>query len=264
MPRTFAIGDIHGHVEKLEGILEQIWPVAAPGDALVFLGDYIDRGPDSKGVIQTVRSLERDWKGPVTCLMGNHEDMLLDHLREEVGGARLYGEGIWEENGGYEGMESFLGRVQHQRLLSVAPDLQRSYDPEIQSYLGTKLIGISKLLPPDLLEWFAALKLDHEDEHGYYVHAGFRPGKRPEQCSRMEKLWIRDQWVFDTKHRLGKPVVFGHTPISKQLLRGKDTRTGKKDWCPMVGERKLGIDTGCAFGGPLCCVRLPEREFFFA
>jgi serine/threonine protein phosphatase 1 len=74
---TFAIGDIHGHLEALVDLLGQIVPLVQPDDTVVFLGDYVDRGPDSKGCIDAILRLKRTLPGRVVCLKGNHEDWLL-------------------------------------------------------------------------------------------------------------------------------------------------------------------------------------------
>src|SRR4051812_3774703 len=79
--RTFAVGDIHGNLEKLDALLPQLLERARPGDSLVFVGDYIDRGPDSRGVVERVIEMQEGaWLGPVITLKGNHEWMFLDYL----------------------------------------------------------------------------------------------------------------------------------------------------------------------------------------
>jgi serine/threonine protein phosphatase 1 len=272
MSKTFAIGDVHGFAEPLQQLLAQIEPLAEEGDTLVFVGDYIDRGPDSRGVIRIVQELQEwgvakecqaYWPGPVVTLIGNHEDMLLDHLRVEQGGHRLYDAGLWESNGGVEAMKSFLGPVEFARLIDVAGG-RRAVTLKLleKVFLGVAAEGITSLLGQDLMNWFASLKLDYEDEHGYYVHAGFQPGKRPGQCSRFQKLWIRDEWIYDTKHRLDKPVIFGHTPQSTEVQSGIWQPGMKDSWKPLNRPEKIGIDTGSCYGGLLTAVMLPQREFF--
>ena len=77
-PRTLAIGDIHGHADALAGLLRQVEP--RPTDTIVFLGDYVSRGPDSRGVLQAVMDLQQHCQ--VVPLLGNHEEMLLDTRRD--------------------------------------------------------------------------------------------------------------------------------------------------------------------------------------
>ena len=79
---TIAVGDIHGNRLALNDILVQIRSEAAAGDTIVFLGDYIDRGPDTKGCVDAILGLQREVKAEVVCLLGNHEDWFLRTLRD--------------------------------------------------------------------------------------------------------------------------------------------------------------------------------------
>ncbi len=174
-PLTYAIGDIHGCADLLDALLEKIDADAA-GRArkLVFLGDYIDRGPDSARVIETVRRLQ--WREPddVVCLMGNHEAMLVKSLREP--GALDH----WLFNGGTETLSSFGVE-------------------EIEAF------------PDDVLDWIEALPTLHEDSLRWYVHAGFKPGTPPPDSDAHTRLWIREPFL-DEDHDFGRHVVHGHTP----------------------------------------------------
>ena len=95
--RTFVIGDIHGDLGQLERLLERL-PVADAGDTVVFLGDYVDRGPDSRGVVE--RLIEVADAYPCEFLLGNHESMLLDYLGWE--GPAYFGADVFLPNGGAE------------------------------------------------------------------------------------------------------------------------------------------------------------------
>ncbi len=139
-PFTYAIGDVHGCAALLDALLERIADHAGDrAHRLVFLGDYIDRGPDSAGVLHTISRLA--WAEPdrVTCLMGNHERMLLDALHTPQAAER------WLYNGGDATLASFGAHE--------AADL-----------------------PRDTLDWIEALPTLHGDAAHWYVHAGFRPG----------------------------------------------------------------------------------------
>ena len=101
-PLTYAIGDIHGRLDLLTTLLAQIEQHRAGRDrTIVFLGDYIDRGPESAGVIATVRRLQAREPGCIVCLKGNHEDLMLKAYRDE---SKV---NLWVMNGGYETMASF-------------------------------------------------------------------------------------------------------------------------------------------------------------
>lgn len=230
MPRTIAIGDIHGDAHRLSQLLLRIQEQAVEGDTLVFIGDYIDRGSDSREVVEMVLKTREEWPGPVICLRGNHEDMLLAALDEPA--SRDYDEGIWEYNGGDE--------------------TQLSYT----SYYGTPW---PQCLPESHRTFFRELQLWHEDEHGIYVHAGLQPGLRPEEVDAETMVWIRDEFIL-SEHDWGKPVVFGHTP---QFEASTEIRSiaDIEQWRPLDWPEKIGIDTGVCYGGQLSAVILPDRTF---
>lgn len=172
---TYAIGDIHGCAEALDRLLVAIdRHRAGRPRRLVFLGDYIDRGPDSAGVIARLCILKRREPSFVTCLMGNHEAMMINAYRSGLDTL------TWLENGGAATMASFGIK-----------------DPEA--------------LPRDVLGWLSGLVTVHEDAQRYYVHAGFRPLRRGIDPDVMTRLWVREPFLtadFD----FGKHVVHGHTP----------------------------------------------------
>lgn len=172
---TYAIGDIHGCADALIRLLARIdvHSDGAPAQ-LVCLGDYIDRGPDSAGVIRILRARQATSPGTVTCLMGNHERMMLD----AHGDARE--EPVWLINGGLATLRSF----------GIA---------DVQA------------IPLDVLDWLSDLPTVHEDARRYFVHAGFRPGQRGIDPDAVRRLWIREPFL-GTAFDFGKHVVHGHSP----------------------------------------------------
>lgn len=225
--RTFAIGDIHGHAKTLLMLIHKVEREAAEGDSLVFLGDYIDRGPDSRAVVDYIIKVSARWPGSVTCLEGNHEAVLLDVLRGDSESKQIF-----LANGG---------------------------PATIQSYTdSSQLPPIGQYIPREHISFFRNLKPWYEDEHAYYVHAGFTPGLRPEHCKGRDWLWIREEFV-DSTDNWGKPVVFGHSP-----QRRWDDSAGRQIFAPLNRPEKIGIDTGCCYGGPLTAVVMPERRFITA
>lgn len=230
MPRTFAIGDIHGDAHRLSQLLEQVNAHAEEGDTLVFIGDYVDRGSDSREVVEMVLQTREEWAGTVVCLRGNHEDMLLATLGEPA--AREYDEGVWEYNGGDETKLSYT------------------------SHYGAPW---PECLPEAHRTFFRELQLWYEDEHGIYVHAGLEPGLPPEEVDAETMVWIRDEFIL-SEHDWGKPVVFGHTP-QFEPADGLQSIAEIETWRPLDWPEKIGIDTGVCYGGQLSAVILPERTF---
>jgi serine/threonine protein phosphatase 1 len=214
----------------LRELLAQVRARAKPGDALVFVGDYIDRGRDSRGVADLVlEQMGGGWEGPVTPLRGNHEELMLDSLLPRP----RYDLEIWMQNGGVETVASYTPD-------GWSPDWIRA-------------------VPPAHLEFFRNLKSWHRDENGIYVHAGLPPGVAPEDATDEDRLWIRGAFI-NSDWKWDRVVVFGHTPQYDQSPRLLNPR--KMPWRPLNRPEKIGIDTGAAYGGPLTAVMLPEREFF--
>ena len=182
--RTFVIGDVHGCLDEIDRLLDTLAPAA--DDTVVFLGDYIDRGPASKGVID--RLLRLRGEGPrCVFLKGNHEDMFLAFLGER--GA--YGEAFLSNGGGATlssyGLRGELGQVRGAQL------------------------------PPEHLNFLRSLQIHYEHGGFLCVHAGLDP-TRPLSAQREEDLlWIRDEFIRQP-HPFPYTVLFGHTPQRDVLV----------------------------------------------
>ena len=185
MKRTFAIGDIHGCLDKLEDLLSLI----APGreDCLIFLGDYIDRGDSVAAVIDFLIDLA----GRVPCvfLRGNHEDMFITFL--EFGTNRT----VFFANGG---MKTVLSYMKNEGLASNDQ--------------------VARMLPEAHRVFLSNLKWYHEDDDYVYVHAGIKPGIELEKQDRYDLIWIRDEFIFSPTG-IKKKVIFGHTPFARPLVK---------------------------------------------
>ena len=182
--RIFAVGDIHGQLRMLDELLAAI-PLKPKEDLLVFLGDYIDRGPDAKGVVERLMFLERAGFRAV-FLKGNHEVMLLDYLRGRNREKFLF-------NGGFATLQSYARPGQ---------------DPGEVS------------LPQDHLDFIQGLKLYYQTGDTIFVHAGLRPGIPLADQDPADLLWIRDEF-FSSGYDWGKTIVFGHTPFREPFLRDR-------------------------------------------
>lgn len=217
--RIYAIGDIHGHLDELNRLLDWIADdlVSHDGKAeIVFLGDYIDRGPDTKGVIKRLRGKELPGDKH-HFLKGNHEAVLLGLLE----GDAKNGNG-WLRYGGVEMLESY--------------GVKRK---EIVKRAGTLAALIEDVVPKKHLEFLRGLKPKIEIDDFLFVHAGIRPGRKLEKQKERDLLWIRDDFLGSKKDH-GKVVVHGHT-IEAQ---------------PEDRRNRIGLDTGCYAGGSLSAVRL--------
>ena len=178
----YVIGDIHGCITELSRLLESL-PLAR-GDTLVFLGDYIDRGPDSRAVISQVLSLQRTRADiELVFLKGNHEDMFLSYLG--IGGQHG---NMFLVNGGQATLASY---GLNQEDMSAAKALS--------------------LVPPDHIEFFRTLRSFYLMDSYLCVHAGIHPDKSLEDQTEEELLWIRNAFIYRS-HRLPFTVLFGHTP----------------------------------------------------
>ncbi|MEZ4484656.1 MAG: metallophosphoesterase family protein [Syntrophotaleaceae bacterium] len=201
--RLLAVGDIHGCLDLLRQLLEKVAPNAE--DRVVFLGDYIDRGPDSRGVIDFLLEFRARWPQTV-FLKGNHEAMLLDYL---------------------------AGRERLRYLLNGG-------EPTLYGYREKGRLQI----PTDHLQFLHSLRPYFETEHFIFVHAGLRPQVAPQAQHEKDLLWIRKDFL-ESDFSWGKTVVFGHTPLRKPHLNrdrlGLDTGAvyGRTLTCCDVLQRKL-------------------------
>lgn len=181
MNKIFAIGDIHGCFEKLRVLMDKI-PVNFHSDTLVFMGDYIDRGPDSFEVVEYLIKLKKRCKG-IVFLKGNHEEMLLEYLS---GINRLQ----YLLNGGQQTIESYNNR-------NCKPD--------------------SHLIPEEHLTFFNSLLLYFQTDDYIFVHAGLKDKVPLELQVPEDLLWIRNNFIR-SDFNFGKQVVFGHTPFPEPLV----------------------------------------------
>jgi serine/threonine protein phosphatase 1 len=213
--RFFAIGDIHGCVQELERLLAAL-PTAA-GDTIAFVGDYVDRGAESRAVIDLLLALERQEDITTVFLKGNHEDMCLAYLGREGS----WGE-AWCLNGGSTTLRSYGidARLQGEEALARMPPAHVAF--------------LERLVPA----YFA--------EGHLIVHAGVRPDVGWAEQEEQDLYWIREEFILHP-HLLPQTVVFGHTPQRNVFVD-----------LPY----KIGIDTGCVYGGMLTAVELRERRLW--
>jgi len=180
MGRAYIVGDIHGCVQELEVLVAGL-PLQTD-DRLVFLGDYIDRGPGSREVVDLLLRLRAEQTCQLTFLKGNHEDMFLDFL----GKNGHFGEGFLD-NGGHMTLRSY--RIPY----------------------GVSGREAAESLPPEHLQFFQELEIFTVVEPVLCVHAGVNPLLPLAEQNAEEMLWIRQEFLTNP-HLLPYTVVFGHTP----------------------------------------------------
>lgn len=216
----YAVGDIHGRADLLQEICARIDAdirMHRPARPIqVFLGDYIDRGPQSREVIALLH--ERSRTQQVICLLGNHEACLLEFLVNADVLAQ------WRQFGGLQTLISYG--------LSPSPNP----DAAERRMLATQLLH---QMQPAHLAFLRALPISYSHGRYFFVHAGVRPGVALDRQRKEDLLWIRDEFLI-SEDDFGKVVVHGHTPVREAELR----------------RNRVNVDTGAYATGRLTCVKL--------
>ncbi|MCM2562831.1 serine/threonine protein phosphatase [Lutimaribacter sp. EGI FJ00015] len=214
----YAIGDIHGQRSMLEDTLALIEADGGPEAPVVFLGDYIDRGPDSRGVLDLLSSglaEGRNW----TCLKGNHDRLMewylntppvhdpyllvgFDWMHERIGG---------RETAASYGVTEITGR----RMFDLADELRETVPDAHQRFLRH-------------------LQLSHRAGGLFFAHAGIRPGVPLDAQTETDLLWIRQEFHDDPRDH-GALIVHGHTPVQSAEHHGN----------------RVNLDSGAGYGRPI-------------
>ncbi len=231
--RIYAIGDVHGCVDLLEALLDEIradlrgW---SGEPLLVFLGDYVDRGDNPAAIVERlahgIGRADLDCDCRLVCLKGNHEDLFLRAFENSRSLA------VWLANGGAETCRSYGIDIDlmmtHGKLYACLPRALR------------------ELVPKSHRTFLSRLPLFYTAGDYYFCHAGVRPGVGLNQQAEEDLLWIRDAFLR-SKRDHGKVVVHGHTPA----------------WQPAMQSNRIGIDTGAVYGGQLTALVLEadQRRF---
>lgn len=222
--RVYAIGDVHGRADLLDRVFAKIDahiaknPVERPIQLLV--GDYIDRGPNSRGVLD--RLIERTRSKELVLLKGNHETCLLEFLNNP---SMLQ---TWGQIGGFETLMSY----------GITPSLNADF--ETQRKLAS---DFQAALPKAHLVLLDSLRTSFSCGEFFFVHAGVKPGVPLTEQREADLLWIRDEFLL-YEGKFDKIIVHGHTPV-----RAVDMRPSR-----------INIDTGAYATGQLSCVIIERNE----
>jgi serine/threonine protein phosphatase 1 len=193
--RILAIGDIHGCSLALEALLEAVDP--GPDDLIITLGDYIDRGPDSKKVVQQLIALHETQS--IVSLTGNHEELVLDWRQNGYDKTLL-----WWANGGLATLRSYTGG-ETKWLLDM---FWRSFLKDGASDYHAQACG---LIPPAHWDFFENCLDWYETDNYIFIHGGLDPDLDLPEQSPHNLRWARFR-RSQQAHRSGKKVICGHTP----------------------------------------------------
>ena len=212
--RVYAIGDIHGCSEQLDRLMAMIRDDHGADGLepwLVFLGDYVDRGPDSKGVIERLLLAPEGFN--LVCLLGNHDQTLLDFLEDST---------VYRSWRGFGAPETLLSYG----VLPPRFDDERDF--------VTAQIQLARALPQSHLVFLQNLQNSVAIGGYFFVHAGARPGIALDKQVSQDMLWIRDEFL-GSNYDFGKTVVHGHTPLPEAVRRAN----------------RISVDTGAYATGRL-------------
>jgi serine/threonine protein phosphatase 1 len=238
---TFAVGDIHGNLPALRDLLDQLRPELAAGDTLVFLGDYVDRGPDSRGCVDALLAFERQVACTVVFLLGNHEEWLLDTYGDFTRHSWLLGMDAFDTIRSYS--------ADAEVVLRAAIE---SADTEIYAgHVPLPYDAFFDQLPAAHLQFFIQLRSHHRSPDCVCAHAGVDPRLATlESQNRHALVW--GVHSFPALYRGPEVVVYGHHNNATLDADGWPS--------PAVVGSTIGIDT--IAHGVLTAVRLPDRRVF--
>ncbi len=224
MSRKLAISDIHGCAKTFIALLDHL--AFSQSDTLYLLGDYIDRGPDSKSVVDYILRLKQDGY-QVHCLRGNHEQLLLNAIADPAHDL------AWTKNGGMDMLRSY--GIDHQRDL-----------------------------PQSCLDFVQSLDYYFETEGFILVHAGLDFIRQDPFYDTWSMMWIRDWYHFIRYEWLAKRIiVHGHTPVFREEIESQFSKLSTQQYLDIDNGCVFAAIAGRRGLGNLCCFDLTNRALFF-
>lgn len=234
---VIAVGDIHGNLRALDDLLRQVTPEIGSGDTLVFLGDYIDRGPDSKGCLERILDLRRTTGAQVVGILGNHEQWMLETSRDSTRHSWILG-------------------------MEAMPTIE-SYAPQAAAEIGARLAELGprvilekvplpyelffNAIPAEHRAFLSGLKPIFRTPEAIFVHGGIDPAGGKAEAQPIDHLiWGVD--AFPDEYRGDDTIVYGHA---------NNAVLDEKGWPhPRIVGRTYGLDT--IAHGVLTALRLPD------
>ncbi len=228
----YAIGDVHGQAVELDRVLALIEADGGPDADVVFLGDYTDRGPDSRGVLDRLVAGGREGRR-WTMIRGNHDRMFLRFLEHgTTGDAAIDSGATW--------LHPALGGPATLASYGVAVPDGSAHDP---AALARVRADARDAVPQPHRTFLAGLPLTRLTDDQLFVHAGIRPGIPLEAQDEEDLLWIRTPFLEDRRDH-GRLVVHGHTRAPSPEHHGN----------------RLSLDVGAGYGNPLVAVAIEGRD----
>lgn len=239
---TYAIGDIHGELALLDGLLAQVEPLLRPADQLVFLGDYIDRGPATRGVIERLLRLRAEAPCPVRFLLGNHEEWLLRSLDDPRRHSWFVGMQGWTTVASYsqEVADALRAEVRAKGFELLKDNLPLAYE------------RFFELLPPEHLTWLRELEPFARTRDVGCVHGGARSGLPLEAQDSRDLIWGAASFPED--YQGPDLLVYGHWGDARVDAAGRVLPRRN------AAGTTFGIDSVAQ--GVLTCLRFPDGAVF--
>ena len=226
----FAIGDIHGCLNELTLLHKKILThdkFDVKNDLIIYLGDYIDRGKDSKDVINQILKLKNN-KIKTVNLMGNHDEFMIDFL--------------FNNKNNIENWLNFgLDQTLRSYGIEVVDFIKDGFGDDIIDNLRKSLLS---KMNEEHIKFFKDLEISFSSEKYLFVHAGIDPKKTLEDQTKEDFLWTRSKSFFDKDFKAQKIIVHGHTP-EENIINN---------------PHRINIDTGCYFSGDLSCACLSDTN----
>jgi serine/threonine protein phosphatase 1 len=226
--RVWAVGDVHGCIDLLQALVTQILVMQSmlQPARIIFLGDYVDRGPSSRAVLDFLSDFQMRQAISASFIRGNHDHMMMEFLSKPEAGPS------WKAIGGASTLSSY----------GVTPPPDHA-SPAVWKLVWAQFKAAVPLAHRIFLE---SLSSSLEEGDYFFTHAGIVPGKSLDRQNPKDLMWIRNRFLQDQRVA-SKIVVHGHTPAAM----------------PHSDHRRIGVDTGAYASGELTAVCLdgPERRF---